>query len=116
MTIYSTIDKVRPCLQYVDTKGGADGLYGAVTWSLMLQLSGFVIAGAGLWIKLDKIEEIRLLMQEVVDPAILVIIAGCVLFTFGFLGCVGALRENLTLLRWVSMSLEKKHKICIHDG
>ncbi|KAI0212177.1 Tetraspanin-33 [Lamellibrachia satsuma] len=74
--------------------------YSVFIFNVIFLLSGFVIAGAGLWIKLDKIKEIRLLLQEVVDPAILVIIAGCVLFTFGFLGCVGALRENLTLLRW----------------
>ncbi|NXT15886.1 TSN14 protein, partial [Prunella fulvescens] len=39
------------------------------------------------------------------DPVVLVLVVGIVMFTLGFAGCVGALRENICLLKFVSKHL-----------
>ena len=38
------------------------------------------------------------------DPVWLVLVVGAVTFILGFAGCVGALRENICLLKFVSSS------------
>lgn len=37
-----------------------------------------------------------------IDPVVLVLMVGVVMFTLGFAGCVGALLENICLLNFVS--------------
>lgn len=39
-----------------------------------------------------------------IDPVVLVLMVGVVMFTLGFAGCVGALRENICLLKFVSVA------------
>lgn len=39
------------------------------------------------------------------DPVVLVLVVGIVMFTLGFAGCVGALRENICLLKFVSITV-----------
>ena len=71
--------------------------------NLMLQLLGIALVCVGAWIRLDKTAELRSLLREVIDPAVLIMMAGSLVFLVAFLGCIGALRENLTILAWVRM-------------
>ena len=83
--------------------------------SLMLQLLGIALIIVGAWIRLDKTSELRHLLREVIDPAVTVMIAGSLLFCIAFLGCIGALRENLTILAWVRMlRVVKGYAIYVH--
>jgi len=49
-------------------------------------------------------ENIGRLTNVALDPAMLFIMIGGVMFIIGFAGCVGALRENTKLLIFVSQS------------
>ncbi|CAD5112864.1 DgyrCDS2076 [Dimorphilus gyrociliatus] len=69
-------------------------------FNVLFWLLGGIIAGIGIWAwsekemfrKMTKITSIQ------IDPAIVFIVGGSVIFIIGFTGCVGALRENSCLL------------------
>ena len=60
--------------------------------------------GVGLWAwtEKDMFKNLGKLSQIPLDPALLLILAGAVIFVIGFAGCIGALRENTGLLLIVS--------------
>jgi len=61
--------------------------------------------GVGLWAwtEKDMFKNLGKLSQIPLDPALLLILAGAVIFVIGFAGCIGALRENTGLLLIVSI-------------
>ncbi|ELU03300.1 hypothetical protein CAPTEDRAFT_26419, partial [Capitella teleta] len=68
--------------------------------SFNFQLLGGAMLGIGMWAwsEKDMFNNISQLTQVTLDPALILIIVGAVIFIIGFTGCVGALRENTILL------------------
>ncbi len=58
--------------------------------------------GVGAWAVLQKTGYAEV-SDFVSDPAIIIIAVGCFIFLVSFCGCVGALRENICLLKTVSI-------------
>ena len=69
-------------------------------YSNIFQILGGLICGIGLWAwtEKDMFSKIGQLTNFPLDPALILIIVGLVVFLIGFTGCVGALRENTCLL------------------
>ena len=72
-------------------------------FNLLFWVVGGALLGVGLWARFDKgWESVESLTT---DPAIVLIVVGCVTFIVGFCGCLGALRENIFLLKIFLWSL-----------
>jgi len=61
---------------------------------------GAFLIGIGVWaaVQKDVASNILTLSSSILDPVVLLILAGCIIFVIGFFGCIGALRENTYLL------------------
>lgn len=64
--------------------------------------------GIGIWAYLEKQKyynkEIESVYDVIFDLAIIFLVLGAVIFILGYAGCIGALRENVYLLKFVSIS------------
>lgn len=71
--------------------------------------------GVGLWAwtEKDMFQNLSKLSQIPLDPALLLILAGALIFVIGFTGCIGALRENTFLLLVVGICLYNPCNCCI---
>uniref|UniRef100_A0A914LP42 Tetraspanin n=1 Tax=Meloidogyne incognita TaxID=6306 RepID=A0A914LP42_MELIC len=67
--------------------------FNVVFWAL-----GFLLLGIGLWSRLEKNNLYSQLALFYLDPAWVLIIVGAIIWSIGFSGCVGALRENTCFL------------------
>ncbi|KAK7811745.1 hypothetical protein U0070_004492 [Myodes glareolus] len=70
---------------------------------LHTELAGVVFLGVGLWAWSEKgvlSDLTKVTRLHGIDPVVLVLMVGVVMFTLGFAGCVGALRENICLLKF----------------
>jgi uncharacterized membrane protein len=65
-------------------------------FNILVWLVGAVLLAIGIWAAHEK--NITTLSATFFDPVRLLLAAGCVIFVIGFLGCIGALRENIYLL------------------
>jgi len=76
-------------------------------FNVVFWLLGGLLAAAGLWAwsEKDMFANISRLTKISVDPALICMIVGGVIFIIGFTGCVGALRENTCLLLFYSASI-----------
>jgi len=77
-------------------------------FNVFFWLSGGLICGVGLWARVAYTQEnssISMFSGWDLDPAILFIFVGVIMFLMGFCGCIGALRENICLLKFFSICL-----------
>uniref|UniRef100_A0A3P8UTC8 Tetraspanin n=1 Tax=Cynoglossus semilaevis TaxID=244447 RepID=A0A3P8UTC8_CYNSE len=72
-------------------------------FSFLFWVFSFVIVGIGVYAKLQKATTVR--DTFLIDPAVILIAVGVVMFFITFCGCIGALRENIQLLKTFSFSL-----------
>ncbi|XP_045698038.1 tetraspanin-14 isoform X2 [Phyllostomus hastatus] len=73
------------------------------SYNIVFWLAGVAFLGAGLWAWSEKgvlSDLTKVTRLHGIDPVVLVLIVGVVMFTLGFAGCVGALRENICLLKF----------------
>lgn len=69
---------------------------------------GGVTLGVGIWARLQvsvTAQHVNNFANWDLDPALLLIAVGTLIFLLGFCGCVGALRENIMLLKFFSIFL-----------
>jgi tetraspanin-5 len=86
--------EVSPCIKYL--------LFG---FNVIFWLVGFAIFGIGIyaWVEKETFTRLSSLSIGVLfDPAFIFLVVGGFVFIIGFCGCVGALRENTSLLLLVN--------------
>ncbi|XP_022339766.2 tetraspanin-33-like [Crassostrea virginica] len=73
-------------------------------FNLLCWLFGGVIIGIGIWAYLEKqkyySKEIESVYDVIFDMAIVFFVLGVIIFILGYAGCIGALRENIFLLKF----------------
>ena len=91
---HSDASEISCCLKYM--------IFGS---NVIFWLTGLLITLVGLWAWTEKevFNNLSRLTNIALDPAFIMICAGCLAFTIGFTGCVGALRENTCLLAGVTL-------------
>ncbi|XP_071953902.1 tetraspanin-33-like isoform X2 [Antedon mediterranea] len=67
-------------------------------------LIGVVILGVGIYAEIEK-KDYQAVVDVLLTPTIFMIVVGSFMFILGFIGCIGALRENITLLRIFGITL-----------
>ncbi|XP_012656904.1 tetraspanin-14 [Otolemur garnettii] len=73
------------------------------SYNIVFWLAGVIFLGVGLWAWSEKgvlSDLTKVTRLHGIDPVVLVLMVGVVMFTLGFAGCVGALRENICLLKF----------------
>ena len=82
------------------------------------KVGGVVLVAIGSWARLER-TRFGSFDNLAVDPAIFLIIVGCVMFFISIFGCFGSIRENICLLKCVSTKntflAEKKRKIAKYN-
>ncbi|XP_068183306.1 tetraspanin-14 isoform X2 [Antennarius striatus] len=75
------------------------------SYNVIFWLAGVALIAAGLWAWSEKgilMDLTQVTRMHGFDPVWLVLVVGGLTFTLGFAGCVGALRENICLLKFFS--------------
>ncbi|XP_032087858.1 tetraspanin-14 isoform X1 [Thamnophis elegans] len=73
------------------------------SYNIIFWLAGVAFLGAGLWAWSEKgvLSDLsKMTRLHGFDPVFLILFVGGVMFILGFAGCVGALRENICLLKF----------------
>ena len=88
-------------------------LYCSYLHGLFVQVIGASILGIGIYAEIEK-RDYEAVTDVFVSPSSLMIAVGAIMFILGFVGCIGVLRENITLLKIVSIC--QKHVFYISLG
>uniref|UniRef100_A0A0N5A4C2 Tetraspanin n=1 Tax=Parastrongyloides trichosuri TaxID=131310 RepID=A0A0N5A4C2_PARTI len=82
--------------------------YSVFGFNVTFWIFGFTLLAIGIWAQIEKTNpytQLNRLSKFYLDPTLILIIVGSVIFFIGFSGCVGALRENTCLLALYSTIL-----------
>ncbi|XP_029192082.1 tetraspanin-17-like [Acropora muricata] len=74
-------------------------------FNVFFWLIGGLTVAIGLYARFEKTAYQDFFNDIVMDPAFALIIVGGIMFILGFTGCIGALRENVCLLKFFSVIL-----------
>lgn len=85
------------------------------SFHFLSQLIGGLTVGIGLYARFEKTAYQDFFNDIVLDPAFALIIVGGIMFILGFTGCIGALRENVCLLKFVSWNIHWQKSIFMND-
>uniref|UniRef100_A0A3Q3X3B5 Uncharacterized protein n=1 Tax=Mola mola TaxID=94237 RepID=A0A3Q3X3B5_MOLML len=69
-------------------------------WAIQIQVFSLLIVAIGVYAKVQKATD-TVRDTFLIDPAVILIVVGVVMFFITFCGCIGALRENTRLLKTV---------------
>ncbi|XP_014860903.1 PREDICTED: tetraspanin-33-like isoform X2 [Poecilia mexicana] len=73
-------------------------------FSFLFWVFSLLIVGIGVYAKVQKATD-TVRDTFLIDPAVILIVVGVVMFFITFCGCIGALRENIRLLKTFSFTL-----------
>ncbi|XP_041369162.1 tetraspanin-14-like isoform X3 [Gigantopelta aegis] len=73
--------------------------YSLFVSNFLFWFAGVAAVGFGYWLLSEKGRIVTDGMYFFFDPAVMSMVNGCVVFTVAFFGCLGALRENILLLK-----------------
>lgn len=81
--------------------------YFLFTFNILFWLLGVALVTIGIWAWTEKgfFDDVAKLTDIPLDPVILILSIGIVMFLLSFSGCLGALRENICLLKFFSVIL-----------
>uniref|UniRef100_A0A0K0FPE2 Tetraspanin n=1 Tax=Strongyloides venezuelensis TaxID=75913 RepID=A0A0K0FPE2_STRVS len=82
--------------------------YSVFGFNVSFWILGFALLAIGIWAQIEKTNpytQLNRLSKFYLDPSMILIIVGAIIFLIGFSGCVGALRENTCLLALYSTIL-----------
>lgn len=94
--------------QFQDPEVGCCGKYFLFGFNIVFWVLGALFLAIGLWAWGEKgvLSNISGLTDlGGLDPVWLFVVIGGIMSVLGFAGCIGALRENTFLLKFVSLSL-----------
>ncbi|EDO38288.1 predicted protein [Nematostella vectensis] len=74
-------------------------------FNVFFWLVGCLLVSVGLYARFEKTAYQEFFSDILTDPAFALIIVGGIMFILGFSGCIGALRENICLLKFFSVVL-----------
>ncbi|XP_031567261.1 tetraspanin-17-like [Actinia tenebrosa] len=74
-------------------------------FNVFFWLIGGLMISIGLYARFEKTAYQEFFSDVLTDPAFALIIVGAIMFILGFSGCIGALRENICLLKFFSIFL-----------